>query len=44
MMEFTQENQLELIKEEENEDEIDHYVKAKLVFNNKESVISWWKK
>jgi hypothetical protein len=43
MSEFAQEDQLEPDNEEE-EDEIDRYVKAKLIFKSDESVISWWKK
>ena len=41
MLEFAQEDQSELDNED---DEIDRYVKAKLVFKSDESVLSWWKK
>ena len=41
MLEFAQEDQRELDNED---DEIDRYVKAKLVFKSDESVLSWWKK
>ena len=40
MLEFAQ-DQSEL---EHEDDEIDRYVKAKLVFKSDESVLSWWKK
>jgi hypothetical protein len=42
MMEFAQENPLE--SDEEDEDEIERYVKAKLVISTEESVLTWWKK
>ena len=29
---------------EEDTDEIERYVKAKLVFSNNESLLAWWKK
>ncbi len=42
MMEFAQENPLE--SDEEDEDEIERYIKAKLTFNPEECVIGWWRK
>jgi hypothetical protein len=38
-MEFSQEN-----TRESDEDEIDRYIKAKLIINTEKSVLTWWKK
>ncbi len=43
MFEFAQEYQIESDDEEED-DEIDRYAKAKLVYNSEDSVLDWWKK
>ncbi|CAF3499610.1 unnamed protein product, partial [Rotaria sp. Silwood2] len=43
MMEFAQENQTDS-SEGEDENEVDRYAKAKLVINNEEKVLNWWKK
>jgi hypothetical protein len=40
MFEFAQEDQLEP-DNEEDDDEIDQYVKAKLIFKSDESVLNW---
>ncbi|CAF3750639.1 unnamed protein product [Rotaria sp. Silwood1] len=43
MMEFAQENQPDS-NDEEEDDEVDRYVKSKLIINHEESVLNWWKK